>query len=134
MSDAAEPADRTHEPIAEPAAEPVDADPIAYGADTADSGPGSVAQDRAREGLEHLQTAAHELIAAARAALDVAEDLIDDPDTISSVVGAAGSLGGLGDLVRSLLSTRRDTPSGGGAAADDPDADGSSTIQRIKIV
>lgn len=32
--------------------------------------------DHAQEGLEHLQTAALELIAAARAFLDVAEDLV----------------------------------------------------------
>jgi hypothetical protein len=43
--------------------------------------------DRAREGLEHLQTAARELIAAARAALDVAEGLIDDPEVVSTMVG-----------------------------------------------
>jgi hypothetical protein len=43
--------------------------------------------DRARDGLEHLQSAARELIAAARAALDVAEGIIDDPEAVSSMVG-----------------------------------------------
>jgi hypothetical protein len=43
--------------------------------------------ERARDGLEHLQSAARELIAAARAALDVAEGIIDDPDAVSSMVG-----------------------------------------------
>jgi hypothetical protein len=86
-----------------------------------DDGTSTVAQDRAREGLDHLQNAARELIAAARAALDVAEDLIDDPDTITSVVGTAGQLGGLGELVRTLL-TRRHT--------DDPLAEGGGTVDR----
>lgn len=53
-------------------------------ADTATStNPG----ERARDGLEHLQAAARELIAAARAALDVAEGLIDDPEVVATVVG-----------------------------------------------
>jgi hypothetical protein len=92
--------------------------------------PESIAHDRAREGLDHLQAAARELIAAARAALDVAEDLIDDPDTIASVVGAAGHLGGLGDVVRTLVAGRRE------AARDDapPATDTESAVQRIKVV
>lgn len=53
--------------------------------------------ERAREGLEHLQAAARELIHAARAMLDVAEDLVNDPETVAS---AAGSVGTLGELVR----------------------------------
>ena len=47
---------------------------------------------RAREGLEHLQAAARELIAAARAVLDVAEELVNDPETVSTVVGAVSGL------------------------------------------
>lgn len=104
--------------------------------------PTTAAQDRAREGIDHLQNAARELIAAARAALDVAEDLIDDPDTITSVIGPAGQLGALGDLVRHLLPTSRvgrdaegdddsfgDTGRGrGGAAGTEPG------VQRIEVV
>ena len=94
------------------------------------SEPESIAHDRAREGLDHLQAAARELIAAARAALDVAEDLIDDPDTIASVVGAAGHLGGLGDIVRTLVAGRRDGP-----RDDVPgDAETEPAVQRIKVV
>ena len=109
-----------------------------------DDGTSTAAQDRAREGLDHLQNAARELIAAARAALDVAEDLIDDPDTIASVVGSAGQLGGLGDLVRGLLPTARlrgdrDRPRDGDARdplGDEPDGDAGadSPIQRIEVV
>src|SRR5262245_38179013 len=125
MSDATEPGDVTDAVQATGTAETAET-----GTDTADrsdpappSAAASAAQERAREGFEHLQSAAHELIAAARAALDVAEDLIDDPETVSSVVGAAGHLGGLGDLLRNLLPTRRDTAGGGGRAGTDPDED-----------
>ena len=51
-------------------------------------------EDRARDVVEHLQTAALELIAAARAALDVAEELVKDPQT------AAGALGGMPEATR----------------------------------
>jgi hypothetical protein len=73
---------------------------------------GDETRDRARESIDHLQAAARELIAAARAALDVAERLIDDPETVSAVVGVAGKLG---DLLR-VGSSR---PSRGTSATDD---------------
>ena len=94
------------------------------------SEPESIAHDRAREGLDHLQAAARELIAAARAALDVAEDLIDDPDTIASVVGAAGHLGSLGDVVRTLVANRRDPHRDDAPGDSDP----ATAVQRIKVV
>jgi hypothetical protein len=46
----------------------------------------------AREGLDHLQAAVKEMIGAARAVLDVAEELVDDPAAVQQVVGALGSL------------------------------------------
>jgi D-arabinose 1-dehydrogenase-like Zn-dependent alcohol dehydrogenase len=49
--------------------------------------------DRASEGLEHLQRAAIEMIAAARAFLDVAEDLVNDPSAASAVVQTAAAMG-----------------------------------------
>jgi len=51
-----------------------------------------VEDERAGEGVEHLQVAARELIAAARSFLDVAEDLVRDPKV------AEGLLAGIGDL------------------------------------
>lgn len=48
-------------------------------------------EDRAADGLHHLQTAAREAIAAARAFLDVAEELVADPATVSSIVDAVGA-------------------------------------------
>ncbi|MGH9184561.1 MAG: hypothetical protein ACRD0U_01905 [Acidimicrobiales bacterium] len=50
-----------------------------------------VDDERAREGLDHLQSAAKELIAAFRAMLDVAEKLVDDPGSVEDVVGFFGS-------------------------------------------
>lgn len=46
-------------------------------------------EERAYEAIGHLQTAAVEMIAAARAALDVFEDLVRDPSIIGDVVAAA---------------------------------------------
>lgn len=61
--------------------------------------------DRAADGVAHLQAATRELIAAARSFLDVAEELVDDPEAVTSVVG------GLIDLVRGASgATGRDGP------------------------
>jgi hypothetical protein len=51
-----------------------------------------MADDRMAEGVEHLQTAALELIAAARAFLDVAEDLVTDPDRVSGTLATVASM------------------------------------------
>jgi hypothetical protein len=44
--------------------------------------------DRVREGIEHLQGAALEVIAAVRAFLDVAEDLVKDPAELVAIAGS----------------------------------------------
>jgi len=99
------------------------------------------AQERAREGVQHLQAAARELIAAARAALDVAEQWVEDPEALASAVSV---LAGLGELARRTAGT---TPPGAGPAArpgpggpadpgDDagPDGDGDEPrVQRIPV-
>jgi hypothetical protein len=66
-------------------------------------------EDRAAEGVEHLQAAALELIAAARAFLDVAEDLVTDPE---GVTGTLASLAAFVDLAGRAAGRR-----GGGHAA-----------------
>ena len=43
------------------------------------------AEERAREGLAHLQNAALELIEATRAFLDVAEELVQDPAALAAL-------------------------------------------------
>ena len=77
----------------------------------------------AREGLEHLQTAAHEMIAAARSMLDACEEMIDDPhagETLASIFGSvARVVGGI-----TGLAPRHESP------AEDPDA---PRVQHIKI-
>ena len=51
-------------------------------------------EQRAAQGLLHLQGAAVELIAAARAFLDVAEDLVQDPAAAAGVVQTLAALAG----------------------------------------
>jgi hypothetical protein len=79
--------------------------------------------DLAREGLEHLQAAAHEMIAAARSMLDACEEMLEDPragETLASIVGSvARVVGGVTGLV-----PRQDAPH------DEQDA---SRVQHIKI-
>jgi hypothetical protein len=61
-----------------------------------------VNEERSRDVFEHLQAAALEMIAAARAALDVAEELVKDPPS------AAGALGGMAEAGR--RGARPDSP------------------------
>ena len=79
--------------------------------------------DPAREGLEHLQAAAQEMIAAARSMLDACEEVLADPhagDTLASLVGSvARTVGGI-----TGLAPRRESDK------DDHDV---SRVQHIKI-
>ena len=52
---------------------------------------------RTAEGVEHLQTAARELLSAARAFLDVVEEVVEDPERVSNAAQ------GVSDLLRSGL-------------------------------
>lgn len=73
------------------------------------------AQARARDGIEHLQAAARELIAAARAGLDVAEEVVNDPESAASVARTLSSVGELARYVSGLAAP------GAPAARADPD-------------
>jgi hypothetical protein len=77
--------------------------------------------DRAADGLAHLQAAARELIAAARAMLDVAEELVDDPGTVSAVVDAVGT------AVRTAAKIGREA-AGASGADDAPHG-----VERIRV-
>lgn len=81
-----------------------------------------MSDDRAAEGLEHLQAAALELIAAARAFLDVAEDVVREPGVAATIVHAAAGLG------RVVLG-------GGEPPANEPEtpADG-ERVRRIRVM
>lgn len=98
-------------------------------------------QDRARDGLQHLQAAARELIQAARALLDVAENVVDDPAAVATLVGA---LGPMGDVVRHRVAaaTNPGASGDGAASAGDDQTDGGEagaeggprpTIERITV-
>ena len=49
-------------------------------------------EERAGEGIEHLQRAATEVIAAARAFLDVAEDLVSDRERLAEAAGLVATV------------------------------------------
>jgi hypothetical protein len=77
---------------------------------------------RIQAGLEHLQRAAREMIAASRALLDVAEELVEDPKAASGIIDLLGAVAGR---------------AGQGPAAahpsDVPDDDDDPPVQRIPI-
>lgn len=51
---------------------------------------GPLDDPRTQEGVEHLQAAARELIAAARSFLDVAEEAVSDPAALEAVTSLFG--------------------------------------------
>jgi hypothetical protein len=79
--------------------------------------------DPARQGVEHLQAAAHEMIAAARSMLDACEEVLEDPrasETLASILGSVSRVvGGITGLV----------PHGATEAEDDD----VPRVQHIKI-
>ena len=74
---------------------------------------------KALEGLAHVQAAALEMIKAARAFLDVAEDLVRDPGTAAAVTSTVAN------VARAVA--KGATPSGQAADGDGP------TVERIKV-
>jgi hypothetical protein len=75
----------------------------------------------AAEGLEHLQSAALELIAAARSFLDVAEEVVREPGVAATIVHAAAGVG------RAVLS------GGGGTTARAESASDEGRVRHIKV-
>ena len=82
--------------------------------------------DLSREGLEHLQAAAREVIKATRSLLDAAEQLVDDPAAVQQAVGA---LAGLAQVAAARLR------SGGASAPPSGDDEPGDTgrVERIRI-
>jgi hypothetical protein len=70
-------------------------------------------RDNLADGVEHLQTAAKELIRATRSLLDAAEGLVEDPAALQGLLGSLGSLA-------AVAANRLKTDLGGSG----PDADG----------
>ena len=73
------------------------------------------------EVVRHLQAAAKELIAAARAALDVAEGVVDDPSALLAAVAV------LADLGRSVIPTPTPADDNGGEPRPEP------RVQHIRV-
>jgi hypothetical protein len=90
------------------------------------------AQARAREGVEHLQAAARELIEAARAALDVAEELIDDPESVASLVGTLSTVGDVARRVAGSGGWSRPQQAPSSPPTSQPD--GGPRVQRIAVM
>jgi hypothetical protein len=89
------------------------------------------AQERAREGAEHLQAAARELIEAARAALDVAEEWVNDPEAVASLAGTLTSVGDLARRVTGAAAVPHDRH--GPDAPSAPPRDDEPRVQRITV-
>ncbi len=87
--------------------------------------------ERARDGVEHLQAAAREMLAAARAVLDVVEELVDDPATVPALLASLGtvarSVAGTWPFARPGDETAR--PDGPGGADDG----GAGGVERIGV-
>jgi hypothetical protein len=81
--------------------------------------------DRTGEALTHLQAAAREAIAAARAFLDVADELVADPKAAAAIAEAIGS------VVRTAA--RKGRAAAGAAGGEGGDDSGDDRVQRIRI-
>jgi hypothetical protein len=81
--------------------------------------------DPAREGLEHLQAAAHEMIAAARSMLDAVEEILDDPRAATSMASAFATVSRLVEGAVASVSSK--------AAGSGPEPAEEPRVQRIKV-
>lgn len=93
---------------------------------------------RVHDGVEHLQRAAREMVAASRAFLDVVEELVERPEAVQELLGAVGSLGELaGRAIRTggrPAGPRSRTDAGtGDVDGVDDDPDDPPAVQRIPV-
>jgi hypothetical protein len=96
----------------------------------------TIHDERTAEGVEHLQAAALELIAAARVFLDATEELVHDRELAGDVVASIASLAGAvapGDLFgRRRRSARRRSSTAAGPTdidLDDDELDGADEAE-----
>jgi hypothetical protein len=101
------------------------------GGQASSAGHGPDLDPRLQAGLDHLQRAAREVIAASRALLDVAEELVDDPKAAAGVVDLLGSLGAV--AARRARSGMGQGAGAAGAGADPDDGDDEPPVQRIPV-
>ena len=76
--------------------------------------------DKVHDGIEHLQTAAREVIKASRSLLDAAEELVDDPRSVQDIVAT------LTAVAQAAAARLRSSGS------DDDDGD-DGHVQRIRV-
>ena len=84
------------------------------------------ANDPARDGIEHLQAAAHEMIAAARSMLDAVEELLEDPRAASSLTTAFATVG---RVIEGAVASVTEVVTGAHTGHDDDEPH----VQRIKV-
>lgn len=82
-----------------------------------------MSEERAAEGVEHLQAAALEMISAARAFLDVLEEVVTDKTKVATVVEAMGSVAQV--AVRTATRAASHAP--------EEQAGDASRVQRIRV-
>ncbi|QXC62306.1 hypothetical protein KSP35_05740 [Aquihabitans sp. G128] len=88
---------------------------------------------RVQAGVEHLQRAAREVIAASRALLDVADDLVEDPKALGGLVGLLGSVGDVAARLSRAAGPAKPW-AGGHEGGGDADDDGDEPpVQRIPV-
>lgn len=88
---------------------------------------------RLEDGVEHLQVAAHEMLAAARSFLDVVEDVVSDREKLSEVTASVTEL--LGSAGGSLARmAERVAGSAGGASNPANDGDGGAPRPRVRRI
>jgi hypothetical protein len=87
-----------------------------------------VTDDRTREGLDHLQAAALELIAAGRAFLDVAEEMVKEPAAAATVLRTAATLARVAQQA-----TQPPAPGRSGATPDSDGPQGEPRVTRIRL-
>lgn len=91
----------------------------------------TAADERTVQGVEHLQAAAHEMIEAARAFLDVMEDLVRDDEKVASVAEAFGSIARGARAARSASGGAGTPGTGDDGGSDDRGFDGG--VQHIRV-
>ena len=90
-------------------------------------GDGGMADETATEAVGHMQAAANELIAAARAFLDLFEDVVNDDETVASATDAIGS------VARAMMKATRSATEYGSPDAGEPHTGSGEGVEHIRI-
>ncbi len=80
------------------------------------------------DGVEHLQAAASEMIAAARSFIDAVEGVVHDRDALESLVDTLSSVAQAASQAVSKVAPNRSRPQPTSA-----DAEGASRVQHIRV-